>query len=120
MFDHTFDHLAEVIEDFTDAIELKRYALYVFDYGAPVGFRLAISRPERMTALISQNGNAYEDGLSDGWNPIRAYWEAANEANRNNPRAFLRAETTSWQYTYGEADVSLIAPETYTLDQHFP
>jgi len=118
-FGYTFDHLAEVVESFTDAIGLNRYALYVFDYGAPVGFRLAASRPERVTALISQNGNAYEEGLSDGWNPIRAYWESATEENRNNLRAFLKAETTSFQYTHGEADTSLIAPESYTLDQHF-
>lgn len=118
-FGYTFDHLAEVVESFTDAIGLNRYALYVFDYGAPVGFRLAASRPERVTALISQNGNAYVEGLSDGWNPIRAYWESATEENRNNLRAFLKAETTSFQYTHGESDTSLIAPESYTLDQHF-
>ncbi len=86
-FDYTFDHLAEIIEDFTDAIGLSRYALYVFDYGAPVGFRLAMSRPERVAALISQNGNAYEEGLSDGWNPIRTYWQDPSEENRANLRA---------------------------------
>jgi pimeloyl-ACP methyl ester carboxylesterase/alkylhydroperoxidase family enzyme len=118
-FGYTFDHLADVIESFTDVIGLNRYALYVFDYGAPVGFRLAASRPERVTALISQNGNAYEEGLSDGWNPIRAYWQAATEENRNNLRAFLKAETTAFQYTHGESDTSLVAPESYTLDQHF-
>ncbi|GAB2874094.1 hypothetical protein GCM10027093_07000 [Paraburkholderia jirisanensis] len=118
-FGYTFDHLAEVIESFTDTIGLNRYALYVFDYGAPVGLRLAAARPERVTALISQNGNAYEEGLSDGWNPIRAYWQAPTQQNRDNLRAFLKAETTSFQYTHGEADTSLIAPESYTLDQHF-
>jgi pimeloyl-ACP methyl ester carboxylesterase/alkylhydroperoxidase family enzyme len=118
-FGYTFDHLAEVVERFTDAIGLNKYALYVFDYGAPVGFRLAASRPERVSALISQNGNAYVEGLSDGWNPIRAYWESATEENRNNLRAFLKAETTSFQYTHGESDTTRIAPESYTLDQHF-
>jgi pimeloyl-ACP methyl ester carboxylesterase len=118
-FGYTFDHLAEVVESFTDAIGLNKYALYVFDYGAPVGFRLAASRPERVSALISQNGNAYVEGLSDGWNPIRAYWESATEENRNNLRAFLKAETTSFQYTHGESDTTRIAPESYTLDQHF-
>lgn len=118
-FAYTFDHLAEIIESFTDVVGLNRYALYVFDYGAPVGFRLAASRPERVSALISQNGNAYEEGLSDGWNPIRAYWEAATGENRDKLRAFLKAETTWFQYTHGEADTSLIAPESYTLDQHF-
>ena len=118
-FGYTFDHLAKVIEAFTDAIGLTRYALYVFDYGAPVGFRLAMSRPESVAALISQNGNAYEEGLSDGWNPIRAYWQDPTEASRANLRAFLKSETTQFQYTHGEADTSLIAPESYTLDQHF-
>ena len=118
-FGYTFDHLAQVIESFTDAIGLTRYALYVFDYGAPIGFRLALSRPERVAALISQNGNAYVEGLSEGWNPIRAYWENPTEKNRANLRAFLKSETTQFQYTHGESDVSMIAPEAYTLDQHF-
>lgn len=118
-FGYTFDHLAEVIENFTDALKLTRYAVYVFDYGAPVGFRLALSRPERIAALISQNGNAYEEGLSDGWNPIRAYWENPTEENRNNLRAFLQAGSTQFQYQHGEADTSKIAPESYTLDQYF-
>lgn len=118
-FGYTFDHLAEVIECFTDAIGLARYAIYVFDYGAPVGFRLAVSRPERVTALISQNGNAYEEGLSEGWSPMRAYWQDPTEENRENLRAFLKAETTYFQYTHGESDTSRIAPESYTLDQHF-
>lgn len=118
-FEYTFDHLAELIESFTDAIKLTRYALYVFDYGAPVGFRLAVSRPERVAALISQNGNAYEEGLSDGWNPIRTYWQDPTEENRANLRSFLQSGTTQFQYTHGERDDSLIAPEAYTLDQHF-
>lgn len=118
-FGYTFDHLAEVIEAFTDTIDLTRYAIYVFDYGAPVGFRLAVSRPERVTTLISQNGNAYEEGLSEGWNPIRAYWQNPTEENRDNLRTFLQSGTTQFQYTHGESDISLIAPESYTLDQHF-
>ena len=118
-FGYTFDHLADVMESFTDAISLGRYALYVFDYGAPVGFRLAASRPERVSALISQNGNAYEEGLSDGWDPIRAYWQDATEENRNTLRTFLQSGTTQSQYTHGESDPTLIAPESYTLDQHF-
>lgn len=118
-FGYTFDHLAEVIEAFTDTIGLTGYAIYVFDYGAPVGFRLAVSRPERVTALISQNGNAYEEGLSEGWNPIRAYWQNPTEENRTNLRTFLQSGTTQFQYTHGESDTSLIAPESYTLDQHF-
>ena len=103
-FGYTFDHLAEVIESFTETLKLTRYALYVFDYGAPVGFRLAVSHPERVAALISQNGNAYEEGLSDGWSPIRSYWENPTEENRNNLRTFLQAHTTRFQYQHGEAD----------------
>ncbi|KVQ34954.1 alpha/beta hydrolase [Burkholderia cepacia] len=118
-FGYTFDHLAEVIESFTDTLGLTRYALYVFDYGAPVGFRLAASRPDRVSALVSQNGNAYEEGLSDGWNPMRAYWQDPSDANREQLRGFLTAGTTQFQYQHGEADTSHIAPESYTLDQHF-
>jgi pimeloyl-ACP methyl ester carboxylesterase/alkylhydroperoxidase family enzyme len=118
-FGYTFDHLAEVVESFTDTLNLTRYALYVFDYGAPVGFRLAVSRPDHVAALISQNGNAYEEGLSGGWNPIKAYWEKPTEENRNNLRTFLQAGTTQFQYQHGEPDATRIAPESYTLDQYF-
>lgn len=118
-FGYSFDHLAEVVEDFTNALGLTRYALYVFDYGAPVGFRLAAARPERVAALISQNGNAYEEGLSDGWNPIRAYWESPTAENRDALRDFLQEGTTKFQYQHGESDLTRIAPESYTLDQHF-
>jgi pimeloyl-ACP methyl ester carboxylesterase len=115
-FRYSFDSLAKVIEGFTDAIGLKRYALYVFDYGAPVGFRLALARPERVTAIISQNGNAYEEGLSTGWNPIQTYWREPNAANRDAIRAMLTPETTKWQYVHGVSDETLVAPESYTLD----
>src|SRR5262245_2200189 len=96
-FAYTFDNIAAVIERFTAAIGFEKYALYVFDYGAPTGFRLATRHPERITALISQNGNAYVEGLSEGWNPIRAYWEKPSQANRNSLRNFLKPETTLWQ-----------------------
>ena len=115
-FTYSFDHLAKVIEAFTDAIGLKRYAIYVFDYGAPVGFRLAMARPERVTAIISQNGNAYEEGLSDGWSPIQKYWKDPTPANREALRAFLSPEATKWQYTHGLVDEKQVAPESYTLD----
>jgi pimeloyl-ACP methyl ester carboxylesterase len=118
-FGYTFDHLAEVIGGFANALSLTQYALYVFDYGAPIGFRLALAHPERVTAIISQNGNAYEEGLSAGWSPIRAYWENATEENRNNLRAFLMPGTTQFQYQQGEPDLTRIAPDGYTLDQHF-
>jgi len=115
-FKYTFDNLAKVIDAFAGKIGLRRYALYVFDYGAPVGFRLALAHPERVTAIISQNGNAYEEGLSQGWNPIQRYWREPTPESRAALRDFLKPETTKWQYTHGVADESLVAPESYTLD----
>jgi len=115
-YKYSFDNLAKTIEQFTDKIGLKRYGIFVFDYGAPVGFRLAASRPDRVTAIISQNGNAYEEGLSQGWNPIQAYWREPTAANRATLRAFLTPETTKWQYVEGVSDQQLVAPESYTLD----
>jgi pimeloyl-ACP methyl ester carboxylesterase len=115
-FKYTFDHLAEVIERFTEVLGLSRYVLYVFDYGAPVGFRLALSHPERVSALISQNGNAYEEGLSEGWNPIQAYWKDPSPENRSALRAFLTPETTQWQYTHGAANPERLSPDAWTLD----
>jgi len=119
MFAYTFDHIAEVIDRFTEVIGLKRFAVYVFDYGAPTGFRIAAKHPERITAIISQNGNAYEDGLSDGWTPIRAYWEDASTKNREALRAFLKPETTIWQYTHGVSDVTRVSPDGYSLDNFY-
>jgi pimeloyl-ACP methyl ester carboxylesterase len=115
-FRYTFDHLADVIDRFTTVAGLARYAIYVFDYGAPVGFRLATRHPERITAIISQNGNAYEEGLSEGWNPIQRYWTEPTSKNREALRNFLTPEATKWQYTHGVQDESLVAPESYTLD----
>ena len=115
-FHYTFENLAQVIDQFTGAIGLERYAIYVFDYGAPVGFRLALAHPERITAIISQNGNAYEEGLSEGWNPIQKYWKEPTSENRAALREFLKPEATKWQYLYGVADASLVAPEAYELD----
>jgi pimeloyl-ACP methyl ester carboxylesterase len=100
-------------------IGLKRFAIYAFDYGAPTGFRIAAKRPERITAIISQNGNAYEEGLSDGWNPIRAYWEDASEKNREALRAFLKPETTVWQYSHGVPDATKVSPDGYSLDNFY-
>src|ERR1700760_3890197 len=100
-FKYTFDNIAAVIDRFTQEIGFEKFALYVFDYGAPTGFRLAVKHPEQITAIISQNGNAYEEGLSEGWNPIRAYWQDASEANRKALRDFLKPEATYWQYTHG-------------------
>jgi pimeloyl-ACP methyl ester carboxylesterase len=115
-FRYTFDNLAKAIDQFTQAIGLERYAIYVFDYGAPVGFRLALAHPERITAIISQNGNAYEEGLSQGWNPIQKYWKDPTAANRDALRDFLTSESTRSQYVYGVQDATQVAPETYTLD----
>jgi pimeloyl-ACP methyl ester carboxylesterase len=103
-FEYSFDNLAKVVQAFTDAIGLDRYALYVFDYGAPVGFRLALARPERVTAIISQNGNAYEEGLSGGWAPLQACWRDPTPANREALRVLLTLETTRWQYVHGTPD----------------
>ena len=115
-FRYTFDHLADVIDRFTTLIRLTRYAIYVFDYGAPVGFRLATRHPERITAIVSQNGNAYREGLSEGWNPIQRYWKQPTPENREALRSFLTPEATKWQYVHGVQDESLVAPESYTLD----
>jgi pimeloyl-ACP methyl ester carboxylesterase len=118
-FTYTFENIANVIDRFTEVIGLHRFAMYVFDYGAPVGFRLAVRHPDRVTALISQNGNAYEEGLSDGWNPIRAYWQEPSEVNREALRSFLAPETTRWQYTQGVPDVTAVSPDGYSLDNFY-
>jgi pimeloyl-ACP methyl ester carboxylesterase len=118
-FRYTFDNIADVIDRFTEVIGFDRFAVYVFDYGAPTGFRLAVRHPERITAIISQNGNAYEEGLSDGWTPIRAYWEDRSQANRNALRAFLTPETTRWQYTHGVSDQTIVSPDGQNLDNFY-
>ena len=118
-FTYTFENIANVIDRLTEVIGLRRFAVYVFDYGAPVGFRLAMRRPERITAIISQNGNAYEEGLSAGWNPIRAYWEVPSQANREALRTLLSPETTVWQYTHGVPDPTSVSPDGYSLDNFY-
>ncbi len=118
-FTYTFENIANVIDRFAEVIGLDRFAMYVFDYGAPVGFRLAVRLPDRITAIISQNGNAYEEGLTDGWNPIRAYWQEPSPTNRRAPRTFLTPETTQWQYTHGVPDITAISPDGYSLDSFY-
>jgi pimeloyl-ACP methyl ester carboxylesterase len=118
-FKYSFENLASVIERFTDVVGLKRFALYIFDYGAPVGLRIALKHPERISAIVSQNGNAYEEGLSEGWNPIRAYWENPSQANRDALRAFLKPETTVSQYTHGVSDATTVSPDGYSLDNFY-
>jgi pimeloyl-ACP methyl ester carboxylesterase len=116
-YKYSFDALASTMLTFTDVLQLKSYALYVFDYGAPVGFRLAMARPDRVTAIVSQNGNAYEEGLGDAWDPIRKYWAAPTAENREVIRKnILTLEGTRWQYTQGVTNLEAVAPESYTLD----
>ena len=118
-FSYTFDNLADTMQSFIDQLEMNRFAVYVFDYGAPVGYRLAMANPEKITGIISQNGNAYEEGLSLDWNPIQKYWQDPSLENRNSLNDFVSQQATWYQYHEGVADPSLIAPESYTLDQHF-
>ena len=115
----SFDGMADVIDRFTEVVGFDRFAIYIFDYGAPVGLRLAVKHPERITAIISQNGNAYVEGLSDGWNPIRTYWQNPSEANRASLRAFLKPEATVWQYTHGVPDPTRVSPDGYSLDNFY-
>ena len=118
-FDYTFDNIARVIGRFTEIIGLVRFAIYVFDYGAPTGFRIAAKHPDRIAAIISQNGNAYAEGLSDGWNPIRAYWRDPSEANRDALRSLLTPEATRWQYTHGVPDATAVSPDGQSLDNFY-
>jgi pimeloyl-ACP methyl ester carboxylesterase len=118
-FTYSFENIARVIDRFTEVIGFGRYAIYVFDYGAPTGFRIALKHPDRIAAIISQNGNAYAEGLSDGWNPIRAYWQDSSAANRDALRAFLKPETTHWQYTHGVGDPTAVSPDGQSLDNYY-
>lgn len=118
-YTYTFENLAKTMQGFIDELGLKRFAIYVFDYGAPTGFRLALANPEKITGIISQNGNAYVEGLSTGWNPIQKYWENDTQENRDALRSFYSKEGTEFQYFTGVADSSLVAPEAYILDQYF-
>jgi pimeloyl-ACP methyl ester carboxylesterase len=115
-FAYTFENLARMVGEFVKTIGLTKFAIYIFDYGAPVGLRLALAHPEKVTSIITQNGNAYAKGLSDAWNPIQKYWQNPTAENRAALREFLKPEATKWQYTHGVADETLIAPESYELD----
>lgn len=118
-FNYTFDNLASTVQGFINELGLKRFAIYIFDYGAPVGLRIAMDNPEKITGIISQNGNAYEEGLSNEWNPIQKYWKEPSQANRDALKDFVSEKATWFQYHEGAYHPSLIAPESYTLDQHF-
>jgi pimeloyl-ACP methyl ester carboxylesterase len=118
-FDYTFERITDVIDRLTQILDLDRFALYVFDYGAPVGFRIATRHPERVTAIVSQNGNAYEEGLSEGWTPVQAYWKEPSQANREAIRTFVQPQTTVWQYTHGVPDQTRVSPDGYGLDNYY-
>jgi len=118
-FDYTFQNLTKVIASFTEVIGLDKFALYVFDYGAPVGLRLAVAHPERVTAIVTQNGNTYLEGVSEAFAPVQAYWNEPSQANRDALRGFLAPETTLFQYTHGVADPSLVSPDGRTLDDFY-
>ena len=117
-FDYTFDHLAEVMEGFIQKLGLKKYSLYVMDYGAPIGYRLAVKHPERVQALIVQNGNAYEEGLREFWEPLKAYWKDPGEKNAEALKKFLTLEATKWQYTHGVRNFEAISPDNWLVDQY--
>ena len=116
-FEYTFDHLAEIVDKFITRIGLERYSLYVMDYGAPIGYRLAVKHPEKIEALIVQNGNAYDEGLGEFWEPLRAYWSEPNEKNKNALKKFLTIEATRWQYTHGVKNENAISPDNWIHDQ---
>ena len=116
-YDYTFDNLSSVVEKFVNTVGLKRFAIYVQDYGAPVGFRIAVRNPERISAIITQNGNAYNEGLEGFWNPIKAYWDKPTEENAAKLREFLNLEGTKWQYTHGTRNPENVSPDAYQFDQ---
>jgi pimeloyl-ACP methyl ester carboxylesterase len=118
-FSYSFSNLADIIGKFTETIGLKQFAIYIFDYGAPVGLRMALKHPERITGIISQNGNAYVEGLSDGWNPIRAYWKDPSPKNRDALRSFLTPQGTEFQYVHGVPDKLLVSPDGRSLDDFY-
>ncbi|MCP6758844.1 MAG: alpha/beta hydrolase [Fischerella sp. CENA71] len=118
-FDYTFDRLAEIVEKFIAAIALKKYSLYVMDYGAPIGYRIAAKYPECVQSLIVQNGNAYEEGLREFWEPIKAYWQERSPGNAEKLKYLVSLEATKWQYTNGVRNLEAISPDTWTVDQHF-
>jgi len=116
-FEYTFDHLAQIVDKFITRIGLERYSLYVMDYGAPIGYRLAVKHPEMVEALIVQNGNAYDEGLGEFWKPLKAYWYEPNDKNKNALKKFLTLEATRWQYTHGVKNENAISPDNWIHDQ---
>ena len=119
VFAYTFGNITKVISRFTEVLGLKRFAIYVFDYGAPVGFRLALAHPDRISAIISQNGNTYLEGVSEAFAPVQAYWNEPSQANRDALRGFLAPQTTLYQYTHGVSDPALVSPDGRNLDDFY-
>jgi len=118
-FSYTFENIAGVINRFTEILGLRKFALYVFDYGAPVGFRLAVKHPERITAIVTQNGNTYLEGVSEAFAPVQTYWNEPTQANRDALRGFLVPQTTLFQYTHGVSDAALVSPDGRNLDDFY-
>ncbi len=118
-FEYTFDRLADIVEQLTEQLQLKAYSIYLMDYGAPVGYRLALRHPERVQALIIQNGNAYDEGLREFWDPIRAFWADKSTENADALRGLLTIEATKWQYTHGTRNEAAISPDNWNMDQRF-
>lgn len=118
-FEYTFDNLAHVVNDFVKKLKLEKFILYVHDYGAPVGFRIATKYPDRIQAVITQNGNAYEEGLMPAWDPIRTYWKNPTEENKNNLKKLLSSDFTKYQYTDGTRNPDRINPDAWNMDQLF-
>jgi pimeloyl-ACP methyl ester carboxylesterase len=116
-FDYSFDHLAEIIEKFAQHMNLRKFSMYLQDYGAPIGFRIAAKHPDWIHALIIQNGNAYEDGLKDFWIPLKAYWQNRSKENETALRKFLTIDATKWQYTHGVRNIEAISPDNWLVDQ---
>jgi pimeloyl-ACP methyl ester carboxylesterase len=116
-FEYSFDRLAQILEKFLEALKIKRYSLYLMDYGAPIGYRLAVKHPQRVEGLIVQNGNAYEEGLREFWEPLKAYWQNRTPENSDRLRHLLTLEATKWQYTHGVRQSQAISPDNWQIDQ---
>jgi len=116
-FQYTFDHLAEIVNEFIAKMGLERFSMYLMDYGAPIGYRVAVKNPEKIEALIVQNGNAYDEGLGEFWEPLKAYWSEPNQINKEALMKFLTLEATKWQYTHGVRSENAISPDNWILDQ---
>jgi pimeloyl-ACP methyl ester carboxylesterase len=116
-FAYTFDRIADLVDGLLDQLGVGRFAMYVMDYGAPVGWRLALRQPDRITGIIVQNGNAYDEGLKEFWDPIKAYWADGSDASRQALRGLVSLETTKFQYTDGVSDVSRVSPDNWVYDQ---